>query len=258
MLESIFGHGPAQSAPAAAVVHDVVQVRLLGLMVVDTFRWKHAWAAWRIRFAIDNDVRDMAYAQITAFVRDQVVPHCTQRAECADIVLYLADLRDARTVIRLHGHTTQGPGLISSLQGSASYEQATAFAGELAAELRNGGIGEDAGLPDLHWTVTGAGLTRVATTKVDSLTASAPAAIRACGSWPSTTAPSARSSVPVAMRCPRWASARRWRHMASAPRPAPRRVQGSEWLSLGMIRPRPVQHECRTLAAKFCGTEPNR
>jgi hypothetical protein len=170
MLESIFGHGPAQSAPAAAVVHDVVQVRLLGLMVVDTFRWKHAWAAWRIRFAIDNDVRDMAYAQITAFVRDQVVPHCTQRAECADIVLYLADLRDARTVIRLHGHTTQGPGLISSLQGSASYEQATAFAGELAAELRNGGIGEDAGLPDLHWTVTGAGLTRVATTKVDSLT----------------------------------------------------------------------------------------
>lgn len=170
MLEGIFGHGHAHSAPAAAVVHDVVQVRLLGLMVVDTFQWKHAWAAWRIRFAVDRDTRDMAYASIAAFVRDHVAPHCTQRAECADIVLYLADLRDARTVIRLHGHTTQGPGLISSLQSSASYEQATAFAADLATEIRNGAAGEDAGLPDLHWTVIGAGLTRVATTKVDSLT----------------------------------------------------------------------------------------
>lgn len=168
MLEGIFSHGQDKSR-VAAVPHDVVQVRLLGLMVVDTFQWKHPWAGWRIRFAFDNDARDMAYVQIAAFVRDRVLPHCAHRAECADIVLYLADLPDTRTVIRLQGHTTRGPGMISSLQSSASYEAAAAFAAELAADIGGGGTGGGADLPDLRWTVVGAGLTRVATTKVHGL-----------------------------------------------------------------------------------------
>jgi hypothetical protein len=154
----------------AAVLHDAVQVRLLGLMVADTFQWKHSWAQWRIRFHVDNDIRDTNYVAICSFVRDRVISCCAHRVEAADIVLYVADLRDAKAIFRIHGATLQAPGLISALQSRASYEEAVAFAAELAAEMRKGPGDDDGNLPDLHWVVLGAGLTRVATTRVQGHT----------------------------------------------------------------------------------------
>ena len=157
---------PSASDRPPGVVQDLAQTRALVLLSVDSLRWAHDWAAWRVRFAYDNDHRGAGIRDIGAFLRETVVPHCQKRVECADNVLYLLDPDDVKLVYRAFGTVQHGPGAIASIQGQESYRQALHLAGELAAAAREADGGHDAevlALPDLSWDVVGFGQSRVAT-----------------------------------------------------------------------------------------------
>ncbi len=103
----------AAPAPATTgVVHDIVQVQILGLLVTDTFRWKRDWATWRIRFAYSNENAGQSFRDVTFFVREAAAQLCQHRNECAEIVLYLSHLDDVKAVFGFYGVIPAGIGQI--------------------------------------------------------------------------------------------------------------------------------------------------
>lgn len=158
------------AAPAAAgVVHDIVQVQILGLLVTDTFRWKRDWASWRIRFAYSNENAGQNFREVTFFVREAAAQLCQHRHESAEIVLYLSHLDDVKAIFATYGMVPAGMGQISAIQSRDTYLQAAAVAAELAnlARAPDRSAEDDAmSLPDLTWSIDGYGMGRVATTEL--------------------------------------------------------------------------------------------
>lgn len=158
---------PDAASGNAAIVHDVAQVQVLGLLVTDTFRWKRDWAQWRMRFAYSNDQVGQSFRDVSIFVREAAATQCRHRCECADIVLYLSQFEDVKAVFRAYGAIPLGMGQISAIQSRDSYLQAAALAAELAGMSRTpdrAAEDEVMALPDLSWEISGYGLARVATT----------------------------------------------------------------------------------------------
>lgn len=158
---------PPPGGATAGVVHDLAQVQVLGLLVTDTFRWKREWATWRMRFAYSNDHPGQSFRDVATFVREAAATLCEYRNECAEIVLYLSHVDDVKTVFRAYGGVPHGMGQISAIQSRDSYLQSADFAAELTSMSRvpdRAAEDEVMALPDLSWTVTGAGMARVATT----------------------------------------------------------------------------------------------
>ncbi|HEY0421435.1 MAG TPA: hypothetical protein VGC80_18105, partial [Acetobacteraceae bacterium] len=150
-------------------MRNAAQSRVLGLLVTDSFRWKHDWAAWRIRFAYDNDHRGRGFRDVKAFLRESAAPHCRARCECDDNMLYLQDATDVKSVFAAFGAISHGLGEIAAIQSHAAYAEAAALAAELAAQSHEPDSPAEAdamALPDLSWDVVGFGLSRVATAHV--------------------------------------------------------------------------------------------
>lgn len=161
----------AASAPQgqAAPVHDMVQVQVLGLLVTDTYRWKRDWADWRIRFAYSNEHPGQTFREVSFFVREAAAQLCQHRWDAADIVLYLSDRDDVKSVFATHGMVPHGMGQISAIQNRDAYRQAAGLAAELAALARvpDRAAADDAmALPDLAWSVDGYGMGRIATAEL--------------------------------------------------------------------------------------------
>lgn len=154
---------------AGAVVHDIVQVQVLGLLVTDTFRWKRDWASWRMRFGYSNDSAGHSFREVTFFVREAAAQLCQHRCDCAEIVLYLSHLDDMKAVFATYGMVPAGMGQISAIQNRDAYLHAAAIAADLANIARAPDrAAEDAGmsLPDLTWSIDGIGMGRVASTEL--------------------------------------------------------------------------------------------
>ena len=154
--------------PASDVVlrHDAEHVRVLRLMATDTYQWKFNWAEWRMRFHSDASVAGITLPEITAFLRDQALPICTDHAAADNNVLYLRNEVDLVAVFDVFGATAHGPGHISSIQRRASYQEAARIAAALAARHRSATPAIDPlSLPDLQWQVTGQDQHRVARTR---------------------------------------------------------------------------------------------
>jgi len=161
----------AAPVPPRAVVHDTVQVQVLGLLITDTFRWKRDWAGWRIRFAYSNDHPGQSFRDVASFVREAAAALCQQRCDSADIVLYLSHMGDVKAVFATYGMVPHGMGQISAIQSRDAYSQAVALAAELAGLARvpdRAAEDEALALPDLTWSVDGHGMDRVATTELRS------------------------------------------------------------------------------------------
>ena len=158
------------AAPApAGVVHDIVQVQILGLLVTDTFRWKRDWASWRIRFGYSNESPGHSFREVTFFVREAAAQLCQHRCDCAEIVLYLSQLDDVKAVFATYGMVPAGLGQISAIQHRDTYRQAAAVASELASLARapdRSAEDEGMSLPDLTWSIDGIGMGRVASTEL--------------------------------------------------------------------------------------------
>ncbi len=157
------------ATPPAGVVHDIVQVQILGLLVTDTFRWKRDWASWRIRFGYSNETPGHSFRDVTFFVREAAAQLCQHRCECAEIVLYLSHLDDVKAIFAAYGMVPAGLGQISAIQNRDTYRQAAAVAAELAGIARapDRAAEDDAmALPDLTWSVDGYGMGRVASTEL--------------------------------------------------------------------------------------------
>jgi hypothetical protein len=153
-------------AAQADVRHDVEHVRLLRLMVTDTYRWKCMRAEWRVRFDFDPQHPGMTLPDITAFLHRNALSLCPG-AEVDANVLYLRDEADLDPVHRAFGYVTHGLGHISAIQSRAAYDDAV----RIAAWLADGGrpairAADPLDLPDLQWDVTGGDLHRVARTRV--------------------------------------------------------------------------------------------
>jgi hypothetical protein len=167
-VEAVPGAGAA-SLPTPAIVHDMAQVQILGLLVTDTYRWKRDWATWRVRFAYSNEHAGLTFRDVAAFVREAAAALCQHRCDCAEIVLYLSHLDDLKAVFATYGAIPHGIGQISAIQGRDSYLRAAALAAELAGLSRTpdrGAEDEVASLPDLSWHVDGFGMARIATTEL--------------------------------------------------------------------------------------------
>lgn len=159
----------ASSAPASAVVHDIVQVQVLGLLVTDTFRWKRDWASWRMRFGYSNESAGHGFREVTLFVREAAAQLCQHRCDCAEIVLYLSHLDDVKAVFATYGMVPAGMGQISAIQNRDAYLHAAAVAAELASIARapdRAAEDEVMSLPDLTWSIDGYGMGRVASTEL--------------------------------------------------------------------------------------------
>ena len=159
----------AAPPPVVGVVHDIVQVQILGLLVTDTFRWKRDWASWRIRFAYSNENAGQSFREVTFFVREAAAQLCQHRSECAEIVLYLTHLDDVKAIFSFYGMIPAGMGQISAIQNRDTYLQAAVVASELAniARAPDRAAEDDAmSLPDLTWSIDGYGMGRVATTEL--------------------------------------------------------------------------------------------
>ena len=159
----------AASPPPAGVVHDIVQVQVLGLLVTDTFRWKRDWATWRVRFGYSNDSAGHGFRQVSSFVREAAAQLCQHRCDCAEIVLYMSHLDDVKAAFATYGMVPAGIGQISAIQHRDTYLQAAALAAELATIVRapDRAVEDDAmSLPDLTWSIDGQGMSRVASTEL--------------------------------------------------------------------------------------------
>ena len=157
------------AAPASGVVHDIVQVQVLGLLVTDTFRWKRDWASWRMRFGYSNESAGHSFREVTFFVREAAAQLCQHRCDCAEIVLYLSHLDDVKAMFATYGMVPAGLGQISAIQQRETYRQAAAVAAALASIARapdRAAEDEAMMLPDLTWSIDGIGLGRVATTEL--------------------------------------------------------------------------------------------
>ena len=161
--------GAATPVPASGVVHDIVQVQVLGLLVTDTFRWKRDWANWRIRFGYSNESAGHGFREVTFFVREAAAQLCQHRCDCAEIVLYLSHLDDVKAVFATYGMVPAGMGQISAIQNRETYLQAAAVASELASIARapdRAAEDDVLSLPDLAWSIDGYGMGRVASTEL--------------------------------------------------------------------------------------------
>lgn len=145
------------------------EARAVALLTLDALPWAKDWAAWRVRFAYDNEQRGTSHTEIAAFLREAVAPLCHKRTDCAGAVLYLLDPEDLKPVFRAFAGVAHGRGAIASIQARDSYREATRVAAVLAAapgEAAEGAEAEALALPDLRWDVTGFGQGRIATAQV--------------------------------------------------------------------------------------------
>lgn len=145
------------------------EARALSLLSLDALPWARDWAAWRVRFAYDNERPGFSHAEIVAFLREAVAPLCRRRADCSAEVLYLLDQDDLAPIFRAFGAVTQQRGAIRSIQARHSYQEAARLASALAAlghEAANDAEAEAVALPDLTWQVTGFGQARIARARV--------------------------------------------------------------------------------------------
>jgi len=145
------------------------EARALALLSLDALPWAKDWAAWRVRFAYDNEQRGIGHAEIAAFLREAVAPLCRKRTDCAGTVLYLLDPEDLKPVFRAFAGVAHGRGAILSLQAQHSYREATRIAALLAGaagETADEADADAAALPDLHWEVSGFGQGRIARARV--------------------------------------------------------------------------------------------
>lgn len=159
----------ASPAPASVVVHDIVQVEVLGLLVTDTFRWKRDWANWRMRFGYSNESAGHSFREVTFFVREAAAQLCQHRCDCAEIVLYLSHMDDMKAVFASYGVVQAGMGQISAIQNRDAYRLAAAVAAELTSIARapdRAAEDEAMSLPDLTWSIAGYGMGRVASTEL--------------------------------------------------------------------------------------------
>jgi hypothetical protein len=153
------------SAPSSSPA----EARALALLSLDALPWARDWAAWRVRFAYDNEQRGTSHAEIAAFLREAVAPLCRRRTECVGAVLYLLDGEDVKPVFRGFAGVAQGRGAITTIQAQDSYRDAARIAAVLAsapAEAATTAEAEAVALPDLHWEVEGIGQGRIATARV--------------------------------------------------------------------------------------------
>ena len=154
---------------AGVVVHDIIQVQVLGLLVTDTFRWKRDWASWRMRFGYSNDSAGHSFREVTFFVREAAAQLCQHRCDCAEIMLYLSHLDDLKAVFATYGMVPAGMGQIAAIQNRDAYLQAAAVAAELANVAHapdRAAEGALISLPDLAWSIDGIGTGRVASTEL--------------------------------------------------------------------------------------------
>ncbi len=147
--------------------HDLDHVRILRLMVTDTYRWRCDWATWRIRFEHDDHVPQQTLLEVGAFVRTRALPLCAHGADAHGNILYLAAEEDLAPVFSAFGTIQHGIGHISAIQSRDAYEDATRIAVLLAERHRPAPPANDPlSLPDLQWHVSGQDQFRVARTKV--------------------------------------------------------------------------------------------
>lgn len=164
---------PAPPPVTVAVLHDVEHVQILRLLVLDTYRWKKNWAAWRVCFAYDEIDPALSFQKVAEFVARQAAPLCRRSAEAVEIVLYLRGEEDLQPIYDAYGTLTKGIGRISAMQSMASYEEAARIAAILASMTRQEEVAPAAAtgvaLPDMTWNTVGQGHQRVATTDVKGL-----------------------------------------------------------------------------------------
>ena len=158
---------PTLSAASPTVLHDAGHVRILRLMVTDTYRWKCDWAAWRLRFEHDAHVPGLTLPDVEAFVRARALPLCAHGAEAHANILYCRDEEDLPPVFDHFGLISHGLGHISAIQSRDAYEDAARIAALLVDRRRGlAPTADPVALPDLQWHVTGHDQFRVATTRV--------------------------------------------------------------------------------------------
>lgn len=151
------------------VVQQDVLARLRDLLLVDSLPWRCEWAAWRMRFAYDNDVPETSFKAVARLLRERGPQLCNKRAEAVDNVLYMLDFSDAKTVFQSFWPIQKDAGQISDIQSRAAYEDAMKVAAELAqaAVMPDSAAERDAmTLPDITWDVEGTGMARVASAVV--------------------------------------------------------------------------------------------
>ncbi|MCX7383986.1 MAG: hypothetical protein NT133_21790 [Alphaproteobacteria bacterium] len=147
--------------------HDADHVRILRLMVTDTYRWRCDWAAWRMRFEHDDHVPGLSLREVAAFVQARALPLCGSGAEASGNILYLRDEEDLPRVFDVFGAILHGLGHISAIQSRDAYEDAARIAVVLAEHHRSPApVSDPLALPDLQWHVSGQDQFRVARTKV--------------------------------------------------------------------------------------------
>lgn len=154
-------------APPPPPVHapDAEHVRVLRLIVTDTYRWKHDRAPWRIRFEQDPHVQGITPLEIAALVKSQALPLCAHAALADANVLYVADERDLTSVFDRFGGIAHGPGHISAIQSRDAYVAASQLAARLARHTAP--VAADPGRQtDIHWHVIGQDQFRVAQARV--------------------------------------------------------------------------------------------
>ena len=155
------------STSAPLLRHDAEHVRVLRLMVTDTYQWRYAWADWRLRFHADPHVPGVRPDEVEAFLNARALPGCQRQAAVEGSVLYLRDEADLIPQFDQFGAIAHGLGHISSLQRRASYEESARIAALLAARHRAAGpVLDPLSLPDIQWHVTGHDQFRVARTQV--------------------------------------------------------------------------------------------
>lgn len=159
--------GRQAAPPPAPARHDADHVRILRLMVTDTYRWRCDWAGWRVRFAHDDHVPGQTLNDVAAFVQARALPFCASGAEASGNILYLRDEEDLPRVFDAFGTIQHGLGHISAIQSRDAYEDAARIAVVLAERHRSTIQASDPlALPDLQWHVSGQDQFRVARTKV--------------------------------------------------------------------------------------------
>jgi hypothetical protein len=154
--------------PAETILrHDAEHVRVLRLMVTDTYQWKHAWAEWRLKFHADPSVPGIAARDIEDVLRGRALGLCRDQAVVDSNVLYLRSEADLVAVFDVFGGLTHGPGHIAAVQRRQAYHEAARIAAALSVRHRVAGPEVDPlSLPDMQWHVTGQDQQRVARTRV--------------------------------------------------------------------------------------------
>lgn len=147
--------------------HDADHVRILRLMVTDTYRWRCDWAGWRVRFAHDDHLPGLSLGEVGAFVQTRVVPLCGSGAEGHGNILYVREEEDLIPVFDAFGAIDHGLGQITAIQSRDAYDDAARIAVILAERHRPDVVGADPlALPDLQWHVSGQDQFRIARTRV--------------------------------------------------------------------------------------------